>query len=292
MSFTQSVRHSLTSCARVAGRSPRSEFWWFSLFLLLSAFAVGGLDALVGTPRLGEYGLLGWALIIVIVVPATTLTIRRFHDVDKNGWWTLVLFVPCLGFLLLLWLAFTAGTPGLNRYGDDPRWDERPEVTWPWRLLAWSTPVTAVGLLVTLGVIVNTGGGEELGTRVARNMLPEGKVLPQDLEVGECVDVPDGELVLAVPVVECSSQHDAEVFAVTQLEDGPFPGKRGVMRQVARFCLPKFEEFAGEPYRRNRGLDLFLFYPMKATWEDDRGVTCLAMDPEGPTTDTLLGTDL
>jgi hypothetical protein len=152
--------------------------------------------------------------------------------------------------------------------------------------LAWSAPVLTVvmiALVATLAVLDRS----ELETRVVRSTLPEGTALPQDLVVGECVMLPEGKVVREVPVVPCAEEHDAEVFAVTQLDAGPFPGRRKVMEEVGSFCLPAFEEFAGQPYRRNGRLGLFLFYPMEATWADDRGVTCLILDTEGPTTGTL-----
>ena len=49
------------------------------------------------------------------------ITVKRLHDRDRSGWWTLMVFVPGIG---ALWLAiecgFRKGTPGLNRYGEDP----------------------------------------------------------------------------------------------------------------------------------------------------------------------------
>jgi uncharacterized membrane protein YhaH (DUF805 family) len=49
------------------------------------------------------------------------ILVKRLHDRDKSGWWTLMAFVPGIG---ALWLAiecgFLKGTNGLNRYGEDP----------------------------------------------------------------------------------------------------------------------------------------------------------------------------
>ena len=65
-------------------------------------------------------------LTLLVGVPISMWTayataVKRLHDRDRSGWWTLMGFVPGIG---LLWLAiecgFRKGTNGLNRYGSDP----------------------------------------------------------------------------------------------------------------------------------------------------------------------------
>jgi uncharacterized membrane protein YhaH (DUF805 family) len=46
---------------------------------------------------------------------------RRFHDRGKSGWWTLIIFVPFIGFLwMIVECGFLKGTTGPNQYGPDP----------------------------------------------------------------------------------------------------------------------------------------------------------------------------
>ena len=49
-----------------------------------------------------------------------TLIIRRWHDLGKSGWFTLLLLIPLLNFLVMLYLWFVRGTAGPNTYGEDP----------------------------------------------------------------------------------------------------------------------------------------------------------------------------
>jgi hypothetical protein len=52
-----------------------------------------------------------------VLLPAICLAARRLHDIGKSGWWQLVLFIPFLGFLLLLyWLVQPTGTEA-NQFG-------------------------------------------------------------------------------------------------------------------------------------------------------------------------------
>lgn len=47
------------------------------------------------------------------------ITIKRLHDLNFNGWWSLVFFLP-FGQIVLLPLLFYKGTPGPNKYGEQP----------------------------------------------------------------------------------------------------------------------------------------------------------------------------
>jgi uncharacterized membrane protein YhaH (DUF805 family) len=54
--------------------------------------------------------------------------VRRLHDRDMSGWWYLGFIVlsniPLLGILIALGylvLMFLPGTPGPNRFGEDPK---------------------------------------------------------------------------------------------------------------------------------------------------------------------------
>ena len=46
--------------------------------------------------------------------------VRRLHDLDKCGWWMLLLIVPLVNLFFCLYLLFFKGTEGPNEYGDDP----------------------------------------------------------------------------------------------------------------------------------------------------------------------------
>ena len=47
--------------------------------------------------------------------------VKRWHDRDKSGWWTLIALVPIIGGIwLLVELGILEGTRGANQYGSDP----------------------------------------------------------------------------------------------------------------------------------------------------------------------------
>src|SRR5690606_5162691 len=95
--------------ADFSGRSQRMEFWMFSLFCVLisSALLIFGFnfssddgEDLTGLNTLFLILLVGFALFTLI--PSIAVTVRRFHDQDKSGWFYLLGFIPYVGGLILL----------------------------------------------------------------------------------------------------------------------------------------------------------------------------------------------
>jgi uncharacterized membrane protein YhaH (DUF805 family) len=111
----------LKKYAVFSGRARRKEYWMFFLFNLIFSFAAIILDNILGTAssRTG-YGLLNTFYTLAVFIPSLALSIRRLHDVDKSGWFLLIVLIPIIGAIWLLILACTHGTVGDNKYGADP----------------------------------------------------------------------------------------------------------------------------------------------------------------------------
>ncbi len=58
-------------------------------------------------------------LYLVCVVSNITLIIRRCHDLDKSGWFSLLLCIPVINIFFCCYLTFVRGTIGPNKYGED-----------------------------------------------------------------------------------------------------------------------------------------------------------------------------
>jgi uncharacterized membrane protein YhaH (DUF805 family) len=117
------------------GRARRKEYWMFQLFnmlvyLVLSAIAGIGAGLLsIAFP--GESSqpspipftvfVLPAAYLLAVIVPTIALIVRRFHDQDKSGWFTLLGLIPSAGGIILLVFMCLDGTPGPNRYGHSPK---------------------------------------------------------------------------------------------------------------------------------------------------------------------------
>jgi uncharacterized membrane protein YhaH (DUF805 family) len=112
MTFGQAIGTCFNKYATSAGRSRRAEYWYFVLFNILLSLAAAMIDDGNGAVS-GVAGL-------VTFLPSLAAGVRRLHDTDRSGWWTLLIFVPLIGLVLLIvWLA-SRGTNGPNRFGPDP----------------------------------------------------------------------------------------------------------------------------------------------------------------------------
>ncbi len=119
LNFFEAVGMCLKKYFRIRGRASRSEFWYFQLLLTpMSIFLIfienSNSDTVI---ILG--GLVG-ILILLLVIPAITVSVRRFHDVNKSGWYLLIELIPFVGWLIVLAMLVEKGTEGKNRFGDYP----------------------------------------------------------------------------------------------------------------------------------------------------------------------------
>lgn len=121
MSFWESVINVFSNYATFSGRALRSEYWYFFLFfilvnLFLNILSLGDMpsDAFI----LKNNGtILNNIFFFVTFIPGLAVFARRLHDVNRSGWWFLLVFIPILGWIpLLVWL-FSRGTDGPNRFG-------------------------------------------------------------------------------------------------------------------------------------------------------------------------------
>ncbi len=117
MNFTQAITSGFQNYVNFSGRAARSEFWFWVLFAILAA-AAGGLIDLVLFPDSAVsplYSLVGLALFL----PGLAVSARRLHDLDRTGWWLLLMFTG-IGIILLIVWDCMRGTAGPNRFGPDP----------------------------------------------------------------------------------------------------------------------------------------------------------------------------
>ena len=57
---------------------------------------------------------------IIIFVLSILLMVGRLHDLNRSGWFSLLIFIPLINCVLFLILLFCRGTKGSNRFGPDP----------------------------------------------------------------------------------------------------------------------------------------------------------------------------
>lgn len=83
------------------GVVPLAIAWSLALLSPTAGLAVGGLVDLA------------------LCVLSIAFSVRRLHDLDKSGWWLLLVIVPLVNLGLIIYLLFFPGTVGENRFGEE-----------------------------------------------------------------------------------------------------------------------------------------------------------------------------
>jgi uncharacterized membrane protein YhaH (DUF805 family) len=103
------------------GRATRSEYWWFILISGIVSFLLGILDGFLGLYNAdASLGLLSGVYSLIVIIPSIAVATRRLHDIGKSGWWQLLLFIPIIGFIILL-IWFVTDSKEDNQYGPNPK---------------------------------------------------------------------------------------------------------------------------------------------------------------------------
>ena len=118
------------------GRASRAELWYFLLFWSIFYVIIILIDRQIGYNfislkdlPLNEYlpigkfysdvGILVFFYRPLTIIPSIAVVIRRLHDMNMSGKWTLLFLIPPIGILLLLYL-IKSGDNDENQYGSVP----------------------------------------------------------------------------------------------------------------------------------------------------------------------------
>jgi len=140
MTFLESIKTCLDKYATFSGRASRSEYWWFVLFCILVGVVLdmlfpidlpvnynGVSEDLNVAPR--NYLVAQLIGNLFLFIPYLSVGIRRLHDVGRSAWWQLISLTG-IGVILLIYWSCKKGTPGPNRFGEDPlRGDDHAPIT-------------------------------------------------------------------------------------------------------------------------------------------------------------------
>jgi uncharacterized membrane protein YhaH (DUF805 family) len=108
----------LKNYAGFTGRARRKEYWMFALVNVIVAVVIEVIA--IATKSTAILVLLS-VYTLAVLIPSLAVLVRRLHDIGKSGAWFFIAFVPIVGSIWLLVLVATAGNPGANQYGPDPK---------------------------------------------------------------------------------------------------------------------------------------------------------------------------
>lgn len=108
--------------ANFNGRARREEYWMFVLFNMLFAIGIAVISSvLTSLTNIEAFFGLYAIYILGVLVPSLAVAVRRLHDINKSGWFYLIVLIPIIGSIWLLVLFVTEGDAGANDYGTDPK---------------------------------------------------------------------------------------------------------------------------------------------------------------------------
>ena len=103
------------------GRISRQPFWIAVLVLWVASIAASIVTIILFGPQSTATYAIQAIIGLVFLWPSLAVAVKRYHDRDKSGWWTLIVFIPLIGIIwYIIELGFLRGTPGPNRFGPDP----------------------------------------------------------------------------------------------------------------------------------------------------------------------------
>ena len=72
--------------ADFSGRARRAEYWYFTLFSIVTMLVLGFIDGVTGTfSSEAGVGVLGGSYLLAALIPSIGVSVRRLHDTDRSG---------------------------------------------------------------------------------------------------------------------------------------------------------------------------------------------------------------
>ncbi len=110
------------------GRIGRQQWWLGTVVLMVASWIISFVIQMFAgapDPATGQMNTGALIILLVVMIPfiyaSVALSVKRWHDRGKSGWWYLIVLVPIIGGLwALVENGFLRGTEGPNQYGPDP----------------------------------------------------------------------------------------------------------------------------------------------------------------------------
>ncbi|MCB1072790.1 MAG: DUF805 domain-containing protein [Chlamydiia bacterium] len=100
--------------ANFSARACRKEYWLYTLSVYL--FQTAGSLFKAFLPLQIFFGLCS----LLLIIPRLAVAFRRLHDIGRSGWNLLFIFLPVIGWIVLIVFYCKKGESGINKYGPNP----------------------------------------------------------------------------------------------------------------------------------------------------------------------------
>jgi len=107
----------LKKYAVFSGRARRAEYWYFALFNAIISIILSIISIAIGDKLI----ILWIVYSLAVLIPSIAVSVRRMHDIGKNGWTILIGLIPFIGAIWLFVLTILDSNPGENKYGPNQK---------------------------------------------------------------------------------------------------------------------------------------------------------------------------
>ncbi len=102
------------------GRISRRAYWAYYILPPI----IAGIVAAIIVPKTSltpeTKSLIEIVITLLFLWPSIAVQAKRWHDLNRSGWWVLINLIPIVGILVFFGIGFFRGTRGNNRFGSDP----------------------------------------------------------------------------------------------------------------------------------------------------------------------------
>ena len=104
--------------AQFEGRANRAEFWYYVLVYIVIGVVFSTLISLFANVSMLRmiFMIIYVIIMLALLVPTIAVSVRRMHDIGKEGAWVLINLIPFIGGIWFLILAIKESEPGTNRF--------------------------------------------------------------------------------------------------------------------------------------------------------------------------------
>ena len=104
------------------GRAGRKEFWYFLLVNIIISIVLTAIDQKTGNFNAAtQRGLFASIYGLAVLIPGIAVSVRRFHDTGRSGWYWFWWLLPVIGWIINFVISAFASDPGDNKYGPNPK---------------------------------------------------------------------------------------------------------------------------------------------------------------------------
>jgi uncharacterized membrane protein YhaH (DUF805 family) len=119
MAIKEAISYCFRNYVGFKGRAARSEYWYWTLFVYVLLIVAWLIDMTVFGFNTTGVNPMAVLASLATLLPTLAVSARRLHDIDRSGWWALLIFTV-IGYIVLIYWACLRGTVGANRFGSDP----------------------------------------------------------------------------------------------------------------------------------------------------------------------------